>query len=425
MAEFDFNSLSAQEQEELRRQYLMNQAQKQLMSPGFQPDMSQYEFKKPENIGQAFGNVLKNQVLNPVQERLGMREPLSSVVKKMQIRDMQQDQAREFLNAANRQQLQNFFINQGQDAGIIKNLGLDELRSIATSQMSDPQTDPFGVTTQRNVLTGEQSVINAPPPELQEFLYEKNRRKNRNDQLASPYREPYPNVGDFTPGMYKDELEGLKSDRDITKNRAQKLDDRAITRIDGITTPIYKSMAGIGNKRASLSQLSQILDMGLQTGKVEPFLTELRAIGLNLGLDVKNPSMPQVFSSITKQIVGPMVKDLGTNPTDIDLKLILDSYPSLGQTVEGNRILIEAINLKLDRDELLANSLMSFEDNNRDLLRSDPIAYRQQLDRMVLRTQNSEEFRKKSVLQLKARASALMGKEPDIDHLMKTLEVPQ
>lgn len=110
MAEFDFNSLSAQEQEELRRQYLMNQAQKQLMSPGFQPDMSQYEFKKPENIGQAFGNVLKNQVLNPVQERLGMREPLSSVVKKMQIRDMQQDQAREFLNAANRQQLQNFLL---------------------------------------------------------------------------------------------------------------------------------------------------------------------------------------------------------------------------------------------------------------------------------------------------------------------------
>ena len=213
MAEFDFNSLSAQEQEELRRQYLMNQAQKQLMSPGFQPDMSQYEFKKPENIGQAFGNVLKNQVLNPVQERLGMREPLSSVVKKMQIRDMQQDQAREFLNAANRQQLQNFFINQGQDAGIINNLGLDELRSLATSQMSDPQTDPFGVTTQRNVLTGEQNVINAPPPDIQEFLYEQRFRKNRNDQTPSPYRMPYPNVGNFTPGMYKDELEELKSDR--------------------------------------------------------------------------------------------------------------------------------------------------------------------------------------------------------------------
>ena len=79
--------------------------------------------------------------------------------------------------------------------------------------------------------------------------------------------------------------------------------------------------------------------------------------------------------------------------------------------------------MKLERDEILANSLMSFEDNNRDLLRSDPIAYRQQLDRMILRIQNSEEFKKKSVLQLKARASALMGKEPDINALIETFEV--
>jgi len=421
MAEFDFNSLSPQEQEELRRQYLMNQAQKQLMSPGLQPDMEQYEFNKPKNIGQAFGNVLKNQVLNPIQETFGMREPLNSVVKKMQIKDMQRDQAREFLNAANRQQLQNFFINQGQDAGIINNLGLDELRSLATSQMSDPQTDPFGVTTQRNVLTGEQSVINAPPPDIQEFLYEQGRRKNRNDQTPSPYRMPFPNVGNFTPGMYRDELEGLKSDRDITKNRAQKLDDRAITRIDNITTPIYQGMAGIGNKRASLNQLSQILDTGLETGSVEVMLTGLREIGFNLGLDVENPTMATVFSSITKQIVGPMVKDLGSNPTDTDLKLILDSYPSLGQTPQGNKILIEAINLKLERDELLANSLMDFEDNNRDLLRADPVAYRQQLDRMILRIQNSEEFKKKSVFQLKARAASLLGKEPDPAKITKGL----
>lgn len=423
MAEFDFNSLSQQEQQELRKQYYLNQAQNSLLSPGPNPDMSQYQFKKPENIGQAFGNMFKNQIANPIQERLGMRESLRSVTRKMQIAEMQREQARSFLDAANREQLQNFFVNQGMPSNIVNNLGIDELRDIAVSRMSNVETDPYGVTSQTNVLTGEQQVINAPPENIQQFEYELNRRQNRNSQTPSPLRQPYPNLGNFTPGTYANEMAQLEADREVKQSRSQKFDDRAIARIDGITTPIYKSMAGIGNKRASLSQLSQILDMGLQTGKVEEFLTGLRAIGFNLGLDVKDPSMPQVFSSITKQIVGPMVKDLGTNPTDTDLKLILDSYPSLGQTVEGNRILIEAINLKLERDEILANSLMSFEDNNRDLLRSDPIAYRQQLDRMVLRTQNSEEFRKKSVLQLKARASALMGKEPDIDQLMKTLEV--
>ena len=421
MAEFDFNSLSAQEQEELRRQYLMNQAQKQLMSPGFQPDMSQYEFKKPENIGQAFGNVLKNQVLNPVQERLGMREPLSSVVKKMQIRDMQQDQAREFLNAANRQQLQNFFINQGQDAGIINNLGLDELRSIATSQMSDPQTDPFGVTTQRNVLTGEQSVINAPPPELQEFLYEQDRRKNRNDQTPSPYRMPYPNVGNFTPGMYKDELEGLKSDRDITKNRAQKLDDRAITRIDGITTPIYQGMADIGGQRANLNQLSALIDAGAQTGFAQGFLAQARNLGIDLGLNVEDPSPELVFGAISNLIALPLVKSLGSNPTDTDLDLILNSAPSLSLTPEGNRILIDTIKLKLDRKEIIAQALMAFEDSNQDLLRSNPVGYRQKLDRLLIEVQNSEEFQKKSVFQLKAQAASLLGKEPDPAKITKGL----
>lgn len=413
MAEFDFNSLSPQEQEELRRQYLMNQAQKQLMSPGLQPDMSQYEFKKPENIGQAFGNVLKNQVLNPIQETFGMREPLNSVVKKMQIKDMQRDQAREFLNAANRQQLQNFFINQGQDAGIINNLGLDELRSLATSQMSDAQTDPFGVTTQRNVLTGEQKVINAPPPELQEFLYEQDRRKNRNDQTPSPYRMPYPNVGNFTPGMYKDELEGLKSDRDITKNRAQKLDDRAITRIDGITTPIYQGMADIGSQRANLNQLSALIDAGAQTGFAQGFLAQARNLGIDLGLNVEDPSPELVFQAISNRIALPLVKSLGQNPTDTDLQLILDSAPSLSQTPEGNRILIDTINLKLDRQEIIAQALMDFEDSNQDLLRSNPVTYRQKLDRLLIEIQNSEEFKNKAVFQLKAQAASVLGKKPD------------
>lgn len=413
MAEFDFNSLSPQEQEELRRQYLMNQAQKQLMSPGLQPDMSQYEFKKPENIGQAFGNVLKNQVLNPIQETFGMREPLNSVVKKMQIKDMQRDQAREFLNAANRQQLQNFFINQGQDAGIINNLGLDELRSLATSQMSDAQTDPFGVTTQRNVLTGEQRVINAPPPELQEFLYEQDRRKNRNDQTPSPYRMPYPNVGNFTPGMYKDELEGLKSDRDITKNRAQKLDDRAITRIDGITTPIYQGMADIGSQRANLNQLSALIDAGAQTGFAQGFLAQARNLGIDLGLNVEDPSPELVFQAISNRIALPLVKSLGQNPTDTDLQLILDSAPSLSQTPEGNRILIDTINLKLDRQEIIAQALMDFEDSNQDLLRSNPVTYRQKLDRLLIEIQNSEEFKNKAVFQLKAQAASVLGKKPD------------
>lgn len=279
--------------------------------------------------------------------------------------------------------------------------------------MSDPQTDPFGVTTQRNVLTGEQNVINAPPPDIQEFLYEQRLRKDRNDQTPSPYRMPYPNVGNFTPGMYKDELEDLKSDRDITKNRAQKLDDRAITRIDGITTPIYQSMADIGGQRANLDQLSALIDAGAQTGFAQGFLAQARNLGIDLGLNVKDSSPELVFGAISNRIALPLVKSLGSNPTDTDLELILNSAPSLSLTPEGNRILIDTIKLKLDRQEIIAQALMSFEDSNQDLLRSNPVAYRQKLDRLLIEIQNSEEFQKKSVFQLKAQAASLLGKEPD------------
>jgi len=428
MAEFDFNSLSSQEQEEFRKQYLLNQAQNSLLTPGMQPDMSQYEFQKPENIGQAFGNVFKNGVLNPIQERLGMRESLRSVVKKMQIRDMQQDQAKTFLNAANRQQLQNYFTNQGMDAEVVNNLGLDELRELAVNRQSDIEYDDYGNPTQTNKLTGEVSSPYQLPSELQQYNRVMDQRGNALNTAQQALNQLPPGSPPYAlpPGpvsleAFRRQQKQADSDRESAATRNTKIDERAITRIDGITTPIYNGMSDIGSQRASLNQLSSLIDAGAQTGFAQGFLAEARNLGIDLGLNVADPTPELVFGAISNRIALPLVKSLGSNPTDTDLQLILDSAPGLSKTPEGNKILIDTIKLKLDRQELIAKALMAFEDANRDLFRSDPLAYRQQLDRMILEIQNSEDFKKKAVFEMKARLGALQNREPKSNNLIPNL----
>ena len=428
MAEFDFNSLSSQEQEELRKQYLLNQAQNSLLTPGMQPDMSQYEFQKPENIGQAFGNVFKNGVLNPIQERLGMRESLRSVVKKMQIRDMQQDQAKTFLNAANRQQLQNYFTNQGMDAEVVNNLGLDELRELAVNRQGEVEFDNYGNPTQTNLMTGEVSSPYQLPSELQQYNRSMGQRGNALNTAQQALNQLPPGSPPYAlpPGpvsleAFRRQQKQADSDRESAATRNTRIDERAITRIDGITTPIYNGMSDIGSQRASLNQLTSLIEAGAQTGFAQGFLAEARNLGIDLGLNVADPTPELVFGAISNRIALPLVKSLGSNPTDTDLELILNSAPGLSKTPEGNKILIDTIKLKLDRQELIAKALMAFEDANRDLFRSDPLAYRQQLDRMILEIQNSEDFKKKSVFEMKARLGALQNREPKSNNLIPNL----
>jgi hypothetical protein len=164
-----------------------------------------------------------------------------------------------------------------------------------------------------------------------------------------------------------------------------------------------------------------LIDAGAQTGFAQGFLAQARNLGIDLGLNVEDPSPELVFGAISNLIALPLVKSLGSNPTDTDLDLILNSAPSLSLTPEGNRILIDTIKLKLDRKEIIAQALMAFEDSNQDLLRSNPVGYRQKLDRLLIEVQNSEEFQKKSVFQLKAQAASLLGKEPDPAKITKGL----
>ncbi len=168
MAELDFNQLSPEEQQRQALQVLMNSAQGALLQ-GYQPDMSQYEFKKPDNIGQAFGNVLKNRVVNPIKEQFGFREPLSRVVKKMQIAGYQDDQAETALDQLMAIQLRQSLQAGGISPEDIDGLSREELAQIKMNLMGPSSTDVYGNVTTTNPLTGEQKLISSPPTSVQEY----------------------------------------------------------------------------------------------------------------------------------------------------------------------------------------------------------------------------------------------------------------
>lgn len=360
---------------------------------------------KPEDKG-FLGNLMTRRILNPLQERLGMRESLQDQMRREQIGASRLDAFQNMQDMQRRVELINMLASSGIDRSQIENLSLSALEGIVTGRMGEVQTSPTGVITQNNILTGQQQLIAQPPQEIQSFNLEQAARNRANENAAlgglGPLRLPFENVAQLTPSRLQSERAEKESKRDIAARRQERIDERAITRIDTIVQPVYESMRTIGNQRASLDQLVQIMDAGAQTGATAPMLATARNIGLSLGLNVTDPTPEQLFAAISNRIALPLVKSLGNNPTDTDLQLILDSAPSLSQTEQGNRLLIQTIRLKLERDELLARAVMQYEDENAGLLAQNPEAYRRGLDRAVINVQNSPEFKGKMALQLRA-----------------------
>ena len=73
-------------------------------------------------------------------------------------------------------------------------------------------------------------------------------------------------------------------------------------------------------------------------------------------------------------MIGPLVKQLGTNPTDKDLNFIIQSSATLGKTVAGNRLILNAMKEAANRARLRADFANKFMLDNAARI-SDPTLY--------------------------------------------------
>jgi hypothetical protein len=98
----------------------------------------------------------------------------------------------------------------------------------------------------------------------------------------------------------------------------------------------------------NLDNLENIINQGLETG----FGAELGLTLNRIGQAIVGPTYEagkiagaESFAAGANQVILPLVKDLGVNPTDKDLDFVVKGSPELSKSVEGNKFMLKALKL--------------------------------------------------------------------------------
>ena len=140
---------------------------------------------------------------------------------------------------------------------------------------------------------------------------------------------------------------------------------KKITSLDAAATTAQKTLSRV-------DQMSALLDAGLETGFGQESVLNLKRIGqfFNPDYEVGDIAGAEAFLGNANALIGPLVKQLGTNPTDKDLSFIVTASPTLGKSVEGNKLLLKGIKLSQAREIALSQAAQAFlqQPENQDIL---------------------------------------------------------
>jgi hypothetical protein len=126
----------------------------------------------------------------------------------------------------------------------------------------------------------------------------------------------------------------------------------------------------------TVENMTTLLDEGVRTGFGQETLLKLGQVGqlFDPNFNTRGLAGQEAFQAFSTQIVLPQVKQLGANPTDTDLKFIVTGSPGLSKTVEGNKLLLDTLKLKLQREQDLARFSNQWLATNSQIVKTDPIA---------------------------------------------------
>jgi hypothetical protein len=159
------------------------------------------------------------------------------------------------------------------------------------------------------------------------------------------------------------------SNKEFASNVIKDLEGSLTAGMEAQTTlPTYKTM-------------SELIDQGIQTGAGAEAAKTISKAGQLLipGFNVETTSKLEAFDSLSKNVIIPQVKKLGANPTNTDLQFIVDSAPSIGKTPEGNKLLLNALEIGAKRDAALAEWTANWQMQNASLLERNPSQARAKL----------------------------------------------
>jgi hypothetical protein len=125
----------------------------------------------------------------------------------------------------------------------------------------------------------------------------------------------------------------------------------------------------------AVDSMQVLLDEGVKTGFGQETMLQFGKVGqlLNPDFNIKGLAGQEALQSISTKLVLPQVKQLGVNPTDTDLEFIKTGSPTLSKTVAGNKLMLAALKLKLERDQDLARFTNTWLSQNTKLTETNPI----------------------------------------------------
>jgi len=150
-----------------------------------------------------------------------------------------------------------------------------------------------------------------------------------------------------------------KSGSGVTINTGDKKGGEATVKT---ITDLAKTATSARQTLARVDQMTGLLDSGVATGFGQETITGFKRIGqfFNPNYKVKEVAGAEAFVGNANAMIGPLVKQLGSNPTDKDLKFFVTASPTLGKSVEGNKLLLKGIKLSNARDIALSNAAQEF-----------------------------------------------------------------
>lgn len=131
-----------------------------------------------------------------------------------------------------------------------------------------------------------------------------------------------------------------------------------ITRYDKITDNADTSNLTL-NK---ITELEGLINNGVETGFGVESVANLGKIKqfFNPDYKVKEIAGIENFNATATQLVMPLVKQLGVNPTDNDLKMTEKGAATLGKTTAGNRLILKSLKVSNARNVVLSNEANKF-----------------------------------------------------------------
>ena len=327
---------------------------------------------------------------------------LQDLLRKQQIQDMQKKREQQARYEASRKQFANMFAPMTSQtalaapgrvgptaarAGMIGQApALDRNRLL--SAMLDPNMPPDVLERAKLVYEATKPVETKLPTSAQEFALAK-----ENPQFAA-----------FLSS--RDEAKGTKV--------SVKMNETLGKRLDTNLANFEKNGSTARSALPTVRAMSALLDEGVQTGFGQETINRLNQAAqlFNPGYKAKEVAGQEAFIAYSNEIILPQVKQLGVSPTDADLNFIVKGSPSLSKSVNGNKLLLSALDLKLQRDAFLQEFVVDWENQNIGLVEQSPARANTLLRKAVLDLTKTHPLWTESVDRLRQQYSQITGGQP-------------